>query len=165
MSQVFVALGSNIEPAQRLLEAARLLRGHFPDANFSGCYRNPAFGFDGADFINAVAAFSTELPVTELLRVLHEIEAQCGRGREDPKWGPRAMDLDLLLYGDQVGEGPGYTLPRRDLLRRVYMLGPLAELAPTVRHPVAGESIGALWAAFAQADYAMTPTAPDLNQL
>ena len=73
------------------------------------------------------------------------------------------MDLDLLLYGDQVGEGPGYTLPRRDLLRRVYMLGPLAELAPQVRHPITGETIEALWAAFAQADYAMTLTEPDLN--
>jgi|ERR1017187_10392745 2-amino-4-hydroxy-6-hydroxymethyldihydropteridine diphosphokinase len=163
MSQVFVGLGSNIDPAARLLEAARLLRMHFPDTHFSACYRNPAFGFQGADFINAVAGFSTGLPVPQLLRVLHAIEAQCGRGREDPKWGPRAMDLDLLLYGDQVGEGPGYTLPRRDLLRRVYMLGPLAELAPHVRHPVSGESIGALWAAFAQADYAMTATAPDLN--
>ena len=163
MSQVFVGLGSNIDPAARLLEAARLLRVQFPDTHFSACYRNPAFGFQGADFINAVAGFSTGLPVPALLRVLHAIEAQCGRGREDPKWGPRAMDLDLLLYGDQVGEGPGYTLPRRDLLRRVYMLGPFAELAPHVRHPVSGESIGALWAAFAQADYAMTATAPDLN--
>jgi 2-amino-4-hydroxy-6-hydroxymethyldihydropteridine diphosphokinase len=163
MSEVFVALGSNIDPAVRLLQAARLLKAQYPDTRFSACYRNPAFGFKGADFINAVARFSTDLPVPALLHVLHGIEAQCGRAREDPKWGPRAMDLDLLLYGDQVGEGPGYTLPRRDLLRRVYMLGPLAELAPLVRHPISGEPIGALWAAFAQADHSMTATAPDLN--
>jgi 2-amino-4-hydroxy-6-hydroxymethyldihydropteridine diphosphokinase len=163
MSQVFVALGSNIAPEARLLQAARLLRSQFPDAHFSGCYRNPAFGFDGADFLNAVACFSSDLPVPALLQVLHSIEAQCGRARDDPKWGPRAMDLDLLLYGDQVGEGAGYTLPRRDLLRRVYMLGPLAELAPQLRHPVSGDTIGELWAAFAQADHAMTMCAPDLN--
>ena len=143
--------------------AARLLKRHFPDTHFSACYRNQAFGFDGADFINAVAAFSTELPVPQLLQVLHEIEVQCGRGRQDPKWGPRAMDLDLLLYGDQVGEGPGYTLPRRDLLRRVYMLGPLAQLAPDLRHPGSGQTIGALWAAFAQSEHEMTRTATDLN--
>jgi 2-amino-4-hydroxy-6-hydroxymethyldihydropteridine diphosphokinase len=164
MPRVFVGLGSNIDAGARLLQAARLLRLRFPDTRFSACYRNPAFGFDGDDFVNAAAAFSTDLNVPQLLRVLHEIEAQCGRGREDPKWGPRAMDLDLLLYGDEVGEGPGYTLPRKDLLRRVYMLGPLAQLAPEVRHPTSGETIGALWAAFAQADHAMTPTAPDLNR-
>jgi len=163
MSEVFVALGSNIDPQARLRQAARLLRAQFPDVRFSGCYRNPAFGFDGDDFFNAVAGFSSDLPVPALLQVLHGIEAQCGRARDDPQWGPRAMDLDLLLYGDQVGEGPGYTLPRRDLLRRVYMLGPLAELAPQVRHPISGETIGALWAAFAQSDHAMRASAPDLN--
>jgi 2-amino-4-hydroxy-6-hydroxymethyldihydropteridine diphosphokinase len=163
MSQVFVALGSNIDPATRLLEAARLLKAHFPDARFSSCYRNRAVGFDGADFINAVVGFSTTLCVPELLQVLHDIEARCGRSREDPKWGPRAMDLDLLLYGDQIGEGPGYTLPRRDLLRRPYMLGPLAELAPEGKHPLRGESFAALWAAFEPTDHTLTATAPDLN--
>jgi 2-amino-4-hydroxy-6-hydroxymethyldihydropteridine diphosphokinase len=73
------------------------------------------------------------------------------------------MDLDLLLYGDQIGEGPGYTLPRRDLLRRPYMLGPLAELAPEGKHPLRGESFAALWAAFEPTDHTLTATAPDLN--
>jgi 2-amino-4-hydroxy-6-hydroxymethyldihydropteridine diphosphokinase len=163
MSEVFVALGSNIDPTARLQSAARLLKSHFPDAKFSTCYRNAAVGFEGEDFVNAVVAFSTELPVTELLSVLHAIEEQCGRSRADSRWGPRAMDLDLLLYGNQVGEGPGYVLPRRDMLRRAYMLGPLAELAPDVAHPVERASIGALWQAFPQAEHRMIPTAPDLN--
>jgi 2-amino-4-hydroxy-6-hydroxymethyldihydropteridine diphosphokinase len=163
MSKVFVALGSNIDPHARLQNAARLLKSHFPDARFSSCYRNAAVGFEGDDFVNAVVGFSTDLPVTDLLRVLHAIEEQCGRSRADSKWGPRAMDLDLLLYGNEVGEGPGYVLPRRDMLRRAYMLGPLAELAPALPHPVARESIGTLWRAFPQAEHPMIPTAPDLN--
>lgn len=163
MSRVFVALGSNIDPDARLLQAARLLRVQFPDVRFSRCFRNRAVGFVGDDFINAVAGFSCALPVPALLEVLHRIEERCGRGRGAPKWEPREMDLDLLLYGDQIGEGPGYTLPRRDLLRRPYMLGPLAELAPDVRHPVAGQTIAALWAAFPQAEHVMTAAAPDLN--
>jgi len=163
MSEVFVALGSNIDPDARLQDAARLLKARFPDAKFSSCYRNAAVGFEGDDFVNAVVGFSTDLPVTDLLRVLHAIEEQCGRSRADSKWGPRAMDLDLLLYGNDVGEGPGYVLPRRDMLRRAYMLGPLAELAPAVPHPVERETIGALWGAFPQAEHPMTPTAPDLN--
>lgn len=163
MSTVYIALGSNVEPDARLLQAARLLRAHFPDVRFSRCYRNRAVGFIGDDFVNAVAGFSTALAVPDLLRALHGIEAQCGRGRADRRWGPRAMDLDLLLYGSLVGEGPGYALPRRDLLRRAYMLGPLAELAPAVRHPLAGESVGALWRAFAQPEHPMSVTALDLN--
>ena|ERR1700691_5566345 len=163
MSEVFIALGSNIDPAARMLQAARLIRQQFADARFSPCYRNRAVGFIGDDFINAVAGFSTTLAVPELLQALHEIEAQCGRGRADPKWAPRAMDLDLLLYGDRIEEGPGYVLPRRDLLRRPYMLGPLAQLVPELRHPVSGESIGASWAAFAQAEHPLIATAPDLN--
>ena len=165
MSQVFIAIGGNVDPATRLLEAARALKARFPDTRFSACYRNPAAGFEGADFLNAAAGFSTELPVPELLRVLHQIEEQCGRSRDDPKWGPRAIDLDLLLYGDLVVEAPGYTLPRPDLLRRIYMLGPLAELAPQWPHPVSGRSIAELWAAFPRAEGAMTRTGPDLNAL
>ena len=129
MSRAFVALGSSIEPAARMAAAARALKARFADARFSTCYRNAPFGFEGPDFINAVVEFSTALPVPALLAVLHEIEAQCGRGRDDPKWAPRAMDLDLLLYDDLVASAPGFTLPRPDLLERVYMLGPLAELA------------------------------------
>jgi 2-amino-4-hydroxy-6-hydroxymethyldihydropteridine diphosphokinase len=163
MSRAFVALGSSIEPAARMAAAARALKARFPDALFSTCYRNAAFGFEGADFINAVVEFSTALPVTALLAVLHEIEAQCGRGREEPKWAPRAMDLDLLLYDDLVTSGPGYTLPRPDLLERIYMLGPLAELAPLRRHPVTGRPFAELWAAFPRTVDAMTPTPPDLN--
>src|SRR6516164_1053702 len=109
MSQVFVALGSNIEPAIRLPQAARALKASFPDARFSSCYSNPAFGFKGPDFINAVAGFDATMSIATLLRVLRDIEAQCGREASAPKWEPRAMDLDLLLYGNVVGSGPGYT--------------------------------------------------------
>jgi len=163
MTPVFVALGSNIDPDARLLGAARLLKQQFPDARFSRSYRNRALGFEGDDFINAVVSFSTTLPVPALLEALRAIEAACGRGRADPKWGPRAMDLDLLLYGEQVGEGPGYALPRRDLLRRAYMLGPLAELAPALRHPLSGQSFASHWAGFAQREHPLLATALDLN--
>ena len=163
MTPVFVALGSNIDPDARLRAAARLLKRQFADSRFSRSYRNRAVGFEGDDFINAVVSFSTDLPVPALLEALRAIEAACGRGREDPKWGPRAIDLDLLLYGDEVSEGPGYSLPRRDLLRRAYMLGPLAELAPALRHPQSGQSIGTHWAAFEQREHPLILTALDLN--
>jgi 2-amino-4-hydroxy-6-hydroxymethyldihydropteridine diphosphokinase len=163
MSQVFVALGSNIEPAVRMPQAARALKLLFSDARFSSCYSNPAFGFDGPDFMNAVAGFGTTMPIATLLQVMREIEAQCGRAASAPKWQPRAMDLDLLLYGELVGSGPGYTLPRPDLLKRAYMLGPLAQLAPDLIYPPAGPAIGQLWERFPHGGHALTPVALDLN--
>lgn len=165
MPQVFVALGSNINPVQRLAQAAQALRQHFADIHFSTCYRNAAFGFEGPDFYNVAAGFNTSLSIVELLAVLHAVEALCGRGREDPKWAPRAMDIDLLLYGEEVGEGPGYTLPRKDLTRRIYMLGPLAQIAPQWRYPPAGPTIGELWAAFPREGLALIPAELDLNRL
>jgi 2-amino-4-hydroxy-6-hydroxymethyldihydropteridine diphosphokinase len=161
--QAFVAIGSNLNPAARMQQAARALRQRFPDARFSRCYRNPAFGFEGPDFYNAVVEFSTTLPVEALLPALHEIEALCGRTRADPKWGGRKMDLDLLLYGDVVGSAPGYTLPRRDLTRRVYMLGPLAELAPQRIYPPCGPTIAELWQQFPRTGHPLEPLALDLN--
>jgi 2-amino-4-hydroxy-6-hydroxymethyldihydropteridine diphosphokinase len=161
--EAFVALGSNIEPEAHLRQAAHLLRERFVNTRFSACYRNPAFGFVGADFVNAVAGLDTALSVEALIAALREIETQCGRGPADPRWGPRAIDLDLLLYGEIVGSGPGYTLPRPDLSRRAYMLGPLAQLAPQRRYPPDGPSIAELWNRFARTPAALTRIELDLG--
>ncbi len=163
--EAFVALGSNIRPEQHLAQAARALKQRFSDVRFSACYRNRAFGFEGADFLNAVAVFTPALAVGELLATLRVIETESGRGAADPKWGPRAIDLDLLLYGDQVGSGPGYTLPRPDLTRRVYMLGPLAELAPKRRLPPEGPTFAELWSRYPQPEHPLERVAFDLNAL
>jgi 2-amino-4-hydroxy-6-hydroxymethyldihydropteridine diphosphokinase len=161
--QVFVAMGSNVDPSARMLQAAAAIKRRFGDARFSRCYRNAAFGFEGPDFLNAAAGFTSALPIESLLASLWEIELACGRGRDDPKWEPRAMDLDLLLYGDVVGTGRGYTLPRRDLSRRAYMLGPLAELAPDWLYPPSGPTIAQLWARFPQSGHLLSPLTLDLN--
>ena len=118
MSTAFVAIGSNIDPTMRLQQAARALKQRFPGARFSACYRNSAYGFEGDDFVNTVAGFDTDLTIAQLLAVLRGIEARCGRGSADPKWGPRAIDLDLLLYDQAVEHGAGYTVPRPDLTQR-----------------------------------------------
>jgi 2-amino-4-hydroxy-6-hydroxymethyldihydropteridine diphosphokinase len=148
MPEVFVAAGSNICPEKHLRQALALMRQAWPDLRVSRAYANKAVGFDGDDFINLVAGFDTEEPVESVLKQLHAIEEACGRPRAAAKWAPRSIDLDVLLYGDTVGEIPGAVLPRPDLLRRPYMLGPMADLAPDLVHPVAKRSIGELWAQF-----------------
>ncbi|MBS0581401.1 MAG: 2-amino-4-hydroxy-6-hydroxymethyldihydropteridine diphosphokinase [Proteobacteria bacterium] len=151
MPEVYVAAGSNVEPYRNLTRAVAELAQDFPGARFSPWYQNAAAGFSGDDFVNLVAGFDTELPLQEVLARLHRIEALCGRPRDAPRWAPRSMDLDVLLYGNLVCDEGSVKLPRPDLLKRAYMLGPLAALAPHVRHPTAGTSIGELWGKFDQA--------------
>jgi 2-amino-4-hydroxy-6-hydroxymethyldihydropteridine diphosphokinase len=148
---VYVAAGSNIEPQRHLARAVTELAASFPGARFSPWYQNTAAGFSGDDFINLVAGFDTPLPLTQVLTRLHAIETLCGRPRDAPRWAPRSMDLDVLLYGDLVSEQGAVKVPRPDLLKRAYMLGPLAALAPQVMHPTAGATIGELWGRFDQA--------------
>jgi len=145
---VYVAAGSNVEPERHLAQAVQELEQAFPGVRLSSWYRNRAAGFEGDDFINLVAGFDTRLSLPEVLSCLRAIETRCGRGRNAPRWAPRSMDLDVLLYGDQVSEGPPMRLPRADLLERAYMLGPLAELAPELVHPAAQLTIRELWERF-----------------
>ncbi|MEJ0036994.1 MAG: 2-amino-4-hydroxy-6-hydroxymethyldihydropteridine diphosphokinase [Gammaproteobacteria bacterium] len=163
MPSVFVAAGSNVEPERNLAKAGAALAREFPDIEFSPWYRNEAVGFEGDDFINFVFGFSTELPVHDVLAKLREVEALCGREPGAPKWAPRSMDLDLLLYGDLVHDEAGLHLPRPDLLKRPFMLGPLADLAPELRHPTANATIGELWRRFDRAAHPMTRVPPSFT--
>ena len=160
MPQVYVAAGSNVEPERHLAMAVRELERQFPGVRCSPWYRNRAVGFEGEDFINLVAGFATELEIRAVLARLHAIEALCGRPREAPRWAPRSMDLDVLLYGNRVCEEPHLKLPRPDLVKRAYMLGPLAALAPEVVHPTVGKTIGELWNRFDRAAHPLIEVKP-----
>jgi 2-amino-4-hydroxy-6-hydroxymethyldihydropteridine diphosphokinase len=158
----YISGGSNVEPERNLLRAGRELKRSFPGARFSRCFRNAAVGFDGPDFIN----FAAELPVAgdaESLRAeLQRIEALCGREPGAPRWAPRSMDLDVLLFGEQVLSMPGMLVPRPDLLKRAFMLGPLAELAPALMHPRELRRMDALWRDFDRDSHPLFPVALDL---
>lgn len=155
--RVFVAAGSNLEPEKHLARARAEILHSWNDAVFSRAYRNAAVGFDGPDFINLVVGFSTAQPLEAVIARLRAIETQCGRPRYAPKWASRTMDLDVLLYGDRVEKTAEYTLPRPDLLKRPYMLGPLAEIAPEVVHPTVNHRIDELWRAFDHGGHLMSP--------
>jgi len=155
MTEVYVAAGSNVEPERYLLLAAKEIARVFPGARFSAAYRNAAVGFEGEDFINFVVGFSTELSVEAVIAELQRIEGLCGRLRDAPKWAPRSMDLDILVFGDRVCDLPGLVLPRPDLLKRPYMLGPMAELAPDFVHPTRLSTMAQLWAGFDRAAHPM----------
>ena len=104
-----------------------------------------------------MVGFSAAQPLHSVIEKLRGIETNCGRPRYAPKWASRTMDLDVLLFGDRVEKTAEYTLPRPDLLKRPFMLGPMAEIAPEVMHPTANQTIGQLWEAFDRDAHPMFP--------
>jgi len=146
MPRVYVALGSNMQAERHIAMGVQAMRGRFGVLGLSPIYRNKAVGFDGNDFLNAVAGFDTGLGVPELKAALDGIEQDCGRQRGAARFAPRSLDLDLLLYGDTVDAAA--KLPRPEILKYGFMLKPLADIAAGERHPETGRSYAEHWADF-----------------
>jgi 2-amino-4-hydroxy-6-hydroxymethyldihydropteridine diphosphokinase len=142
MPEVFVGLGSNIEPVTNLRWVLRELGAHFGPLRRSSVYRSPAFGFEGPDFLNMVVGFDVETDVEAVDATLSRLENARGRDRAG-RAGSRSLDLDLLTFGRRVDAAN--RLPREDVLRYPFVLAPLAELAPALRHPVTGEAVADAW--------------------
>ena len=145
---VYVSIGSNVEPETHVQSALAMLENEFGALGVSTVYRNPAIGFDGRDFLNLAVAFQSALPLAEVVNRLNWIEVAHGRDRTQPRFSPRTLDLDLLLYGDAVLEQGSLRLPRADILKYAFVLGPLAELAPAMLHPVLRRPLKELWDEF-----------------
>ncbi len=141
--RAFVGLGGNLgDPAATLQEAIRELDG-LPSTHLlraSRLYRSPAWGVpDQPDFINAVVLLETALAARTLLDAMLQVERSHGRDRDaETRWGPRTLDLDLLLYGDAVIEEPGLRVPHPHLHERAFALLPLIEIAPEAMIPGRG---------------------------
>jgi 2-amino-4-hydroxy-6-hydroxymethyldihydropteridine diphosphokinase len=141
MPEVFVGAGSNADPKRALRLAVAELTRRFGGVRCSSVYRSTAVGRPAADYLNVVVRVSTDAAVEALREALGAIEALAGRSRVDPT--VCALDLDLLLFGRRVDAGQ--RLPRPGLFTLPFVLGPLAELAPELEHPVTGERCRAVW--------------------
>lgn len=147
--RAFLGVGSNegdrrahLAQAARAIEAApgvALLRR-------SSAWETAPVGPPQADFLNAALELETVLSAGALLQLLQRVEAAAGRVRRE-RWGPRTLDLDLLLYGEERVEEPGLTVPHPALAQRAFVLAPLAELCPERLVPGTGRSVGELLAA------------------
>lgn len=142
MIRAYVGLGSNLnDPAQQVQAALAALNG-IPETRclrYSSLYRSAPLGqADQPDYINAVAMLNTRLSARQLLTELQAIERIHGRVRGAERWGPRTLDLDLLLYGDIRLESEELTVPHPRLAERSFVLYPLCEIAPDLEIPEFG---------------------------
>ena len=140
----FIGIGSNQQdPAAQCRDAIRRIGAETEIRllRSSSLYRTEPVGFrNQAWFVNAVVEIRTALRPRKLLDALKRIEREMGR-MEGPRWGPRLIDLDILLYGQEVIAEDGLVIPHPELHRRRFVLGPLCELASYVIHPAFGVSV------------------------
>ena len=141
----YVGLGSNLQMPTRQVETALELLDDIPRTRLvavSSLYRSAPFGgIEQPDFVNAAAALLTQLGPSELLHELQQIEARQGRERDDKRWGPRVLDLDLLVHAAAVIDEPGITIPHPGIGERNFVLLPLLEIAPELVIPGLGRAV------------------------
>ncbi|ANO87299.1 MULTISPECIES: 2-amino-4-hydroxy-6-hydroxymethyldihydropteridine diphosphokinase [Escherichia] len=147
MTVAYIAIGSNLASPLEQVNAAVKAIGDIPESCIlavSSFYRTPPLGpQDQPDYLNAAVALETALAPEELLNHTQRIELQQGRVRKAERWGPRTLDLDIMLFGNQVINTERLTVPHYDMKNRGFMLWPLFEIAPELIFPD-GETLQSL---------------------
>ena len=157
MATIYISLGSNINREQNTRLGINALEQAFGKLRLSSVYESEAVGFAGDAFFNMVIACEVDMPVHEVNQILRDIEDANGRDRSGPKFSSRTLDLDLLLYDDLILDENGLKLPRGEILKNAFVLWPLAEIAPDLKHPETGTSYAELWSDFDKDKESLNP--------
>lgn len=148
MTTAFVSIGSNINKESHIPSSLKMLENLFGKLLISSIYETEAIGFVGDKFHNLIISFETNLTAKEVAKQLRQIELDHGRSKEAPKFSARTLDLDLILFGEQIIRDGRLQIPRDEIERYAFVLEPLAEIAPEEIHPISHQQYADLWQNF-----------------
>jgi 2-amino-4-hydroxy-6-hydroxymethyldihydropteridine diphosphokinase len=146
VSLLHLNIGSNQDKRKNIRLALASLESNFTKITTSSLYESPSEGFIGGNFYNIGVNVETDKTINDVVNILHDIENSLGRDRNLPKFSSRIIDLDLVLYDDDINDK--LNIPRRDILKYAFVLAPLAELNPNGIHPHERISYLDLWKEF-----------------
>ncbi|MCK5889195.1 MAG: 2-amino-4-hydroxy-6-hydroxymethyldihydropteridine diphosphokinase [Methylococcales bacterium] len=145
MTTGFISIGSNIDKEIHIPSSIAALEKQFDHIIISSTYQTEAVGFEGDDFHNLIVQFDSSLDAKSVAKLLRLIELDHGRTRDSRKYAARTLDLDLVLYGDQIIDDGRLQIPRDEIERYAFVLEPLAEIAPDLLHPISHQRYAQLW--------------------
>lgn len=148
MPKGYISIGSNIDKDKHIPASLKALEQAFGSLTVSSIYESEPVGFTGDAFYNLVVGFASDLEVKAVAKQLRQIELDNGRTRDCKKFSARTLDLDLILYGDLIINDGRLQIPRDEIERYAFVLEPLAEIAPTLKHPISHISYAELWEKF-----------------
>lgn len=157
MAKVYISIGSNIDAEKNIRLAIHALQEHYGKLILSSVYESEAVGFKGDNFLNLVVGLKTEEDVYTVAASLRKIEDEHGRDRSGPRFSPRTVDLDLLLYDDLILQEEGLDIPRDEITKNAFVLLPLDEIASQLIHPVSGKTMCDHWVSFDQSSQKLWP--------
>jgi len=148
----YISIGSNINKDEHIPASLKALEKIFGELTISSIYESEPVGFTGDVFYNLVVGFDSGLEVKAVAKQLRQIELDNGRTRDSRKFAARTLDLDLILYGDLIVNDGRLQIPRDEIEHYAFVLEPLAEIAPSLKHPVSHISYAELWRQFDKND-------------
>ncbi len=148
MSRGYISIGSNINKDEHVPASLRALEQTFGKLAVSSVYESEPVGFSGDVFYNLVVGFDSDLEVKPVAKLLRQIELDNGRTRDSRKFAARTLDLDLILYGDLIVNDGRLQIPRDEIEHYAFVLEPLAEIAPDLKHPISHINYAELWEKF-----------------
>ncbi|MDI1229948.1 MAG: 2-amino-4-hydroxy-6-hydroxymethyldihydropteridine diphosphokinase [Methylobacter sp.] len=152
MTKGYISIGSNIDKDKYIPASLSALEQVFGELTISSIYETEAVGFTGDVFYNLVVGFDSDLEVKTVAKQLRQIELDNGRTRDSRKFAARTLDLDLILYGDLIINDGRLQIPRDEIEHYAFVLEPLAEIAPDLKHPISQLCYAELWEQFDKTD-------------
>ncbi len=145
MHKGYISIGSNIDKDIHIPASLVALKKLFGPLIVSSIYESEAVGFEGDSFYNLIVEFNSSLEVKETAKSLRQIELDNGRSRNSQKFSSRTLDLDLILYDDLIINDGRLQIPRDEIERYAFVLEPLAEIAPELKHPISQINYATIW--------------------